>query len=59
MLFNNHTPIPYHYNPKEMTVFDKACFGIIPDIGDHKSNERDTNGWSVAMILSHNGIEVP
>ena len=42
-----------------MTIFDKAYFGIIPDISNHKSNEQDENEYTVAMILTLNNIEVP
>ena len=32
-------PIPYHLNDNNMTIFDKACFGEIPDISGHKLYE--------------------
>lgn len=35
-----------------MNIFDLACFGIIPEIGDHKPSEQNEDGWTVAMILS-------
>ena len=28
-------PISYHWNDNDMTIFDKACFGEIPDITGH------------------------
>lgn len=42
-----------------MNIFDLACFGIIPEIGDHKPNEQNKDGWTVAMILAYNSVEVP
>ena len=42
-----------------MTIFDKAYFGIIPEIGKHASDEQDENGWTVAMLLAMNNIEIP
>lgn len=35
-----------------MTIFDKACFGIIDDISNHKPEEKDHDGKTLAMILS-------
>ena len=33
-------PIPEHWiDENEMTIFDKAYFGIIPNIEGHKSDE--------------------
>ena len=32
-------PIPYHWHENDMTIFDQACFGEIPDITGHKSDE--------------------
>lgn len=34
----NFLPVPYHWNG-EMSIFDQACFGIIPDIKGYKSDE--------------------
>lgn len=35
-LKDNNLPIPEHWkNENEMTIFDQACFGIIPDINGH------------------------
>ena len=34
-LEDNYLPIPKHWNNDDMTIFDKACFGIIPDIERH------------------------
>ena len=31
-------PISYHWND-DMDIFDKACYGEIPDIEGHKSEE--------------------
>ena len=42
-----------------MTIFDKAYFGIIPELGDHKPEEQDEDGWTVAMILALNSFKIP
>ena len=42
-----------------MTVFDKAYFGIIPNIKGHRPNEQDEQGFTVAMLLAMNGITIP
>lgn len=42
-----------------MNIFDLACFGIIPEIGDHKPDEQNKDGWTVAMILAYNNIIIP
>ena len=34
-----HLPIPYCWNENDMSIFDQACFGIIPDIKGHKADE--------------------
>ena len=32
----NQLPVPYHWEDEDgMTIFDKACFGIIPNIIGH------------------------
>ena len=41
-----------------MNIFDLACFGIIPEIGDHKPSEQNEDGWTVVMILAYNCVEV-
>ena len=28
----NNLPVPYHWHDDDMTIFDKACFGEMPDI---------------------------
>ena len=38
-LYDSCLPIPYNWNDNNMTIFDKACYGIIPDITGHKSDE--------------------
>ena len=38
-LRRNNLPVPYQWNDDDMTIFDKACFGEMPDIKGHKSNE--------------------
>lgn len=35
-----------------MSIFDKALFGIIPDINGHQPEEKDNNGKTVAIILT-------
>ena len=36
LIIENHMPIPHEWNNiNEMSIFDKAYFGIIPDIDDH------------------------
>ena len=35
----NNLPVPYHWDDDDMTIFDRACFGEIPDIKGHKSDE--------------------
>ena len=42
-----------------MTIFDQACFRIIPDITGHKSDEQNEDGFTVAMILTINNINIP
>ena len=42
-----------------MTIFDKACFGIIPDNIEHNPDERNEDGLTVAMILAEKGIIPP
>ena len=42
-----------------MTIFDRACFGEIPDIQGHKSNEVNKDGLTVAMILAMVNKEIP
>ena len=42
-----------------MNIFDQACFGIIPDIKGHKSDEKDNKGNTVAMILAYHKIIPP
>ena len=43
-----------------MTIFEQACFGIIPNITGHNPNEQNEDGFTVAMILTAiNKIEIP
>ena len=42
-----------------MTIFDQACYGITPNIAGHKPDEQDEDGFTVAMILTRNNIEIP
>ena len=32
-------PIPYHWKDSEMTIFDKACYGEILELKNHKPDE--------------------
>ena len=42
-----------------MTIFDQAYFGIIPDVTGHRPDEQDLDGFTVAMILTLNKINIP
>ena len=42
-----------------MTIFDQACYRIIPNTGNHKSDEKNEDGFTVAMILAINNITIP
>ena len=42
-----------------MTIFDRACYGEIPDIAEHKSDEQNEDGWTIAMILASKNIDIP
>ena len=42
-----------------MNIFDQACFGIIPKLDEHKPEEQDEDGFTIAMILSILNKEVP
>ena len=35
----NNLPVPYHWHDDDMTIFDKACYGEIPELDDHKPDE--------------------
>ena len=40
LMLINYIPVPQEYqNISKMTIFDKAYFGIVPDISGHKSYE--------------------
>ena len=39
LLLESYLPIPHHWHDDDMTIFDKACYGEIPNIEGHKSNE--------------------
>ena len=32
LLLRNYLPVPHHWHDDDMTIFDKACYGIIPSI---------------------------
>ena len=38
-LYYNNLPIPHHWKDDEMTIFDKVCYGEMPNINGHKSEE--------------------
>ena len=38
-LEDSNLPVPYHWHDEDMTIFDQACFGIVPDITGHDPNE--------------------
>ena len=42
-----------------MTIFDQACFGIIPKLDNHKSDEVNKDGLTVAMILAMVNKKIP
>ena len=42
-----------------MNVFDLACFDIVPEINNHKPEEQNEDGFTVAMILAARDIEIP
>ena len=42
-----------------MRQFELASFGEIPELGDHKPEETDECGWTVAMTLAVKNIEIP
>ena len=42
-----------------MTIFDKACYGIIPSITGHKSDEQNEGGQTIAMILTILNKDIP
>ena len=38
-LHKEQLPIPYHWHDNDMDIFDKACYGEIPQLGNHKPDE--------------------
>ena len=38
-LQDNQLPVPYHWHDNDMDIFDKACYGEIPQLGNHKPDE--------------------
>ena len=38
-LLNNKLPVPYHWHENDMDIFDKACYGELPQLGNHKPDE--------------------
>ena len=60
LMIEKYMPAPNHYqNINEMSIFDKAYFRIVPDINGHKADEQNEDGWTVAMILAMNSMEIP
>ena len=35
----NLLPVPYHCNDNDMTIFDRACYGEIPELEKYKPEE--------------------
>ena len=44
LLLENNLPVPHHWHDNDMTIFDKACYGIIPKLGNHKPDETNEDG---------------
>ena len=44
-------PIPSEHQETNPTIFDIAMLGKIPELGNHKPEEQDKDGWTVATIL--------
>ena len=42
--------IPHHWGDNDMDIFDKAIFGIYSKLDGHKPDERNEQGFTVAMI---------
>ena len=42
-----------------MSIFDKAYFGIIPEIDGHQPEEQNEQRFTVAMLLALNDIDIP
>ena len=60
VLKDNYLPVPHYWDDiTKRSIFDWACFGVIPDIEGHKSDEQNEDGFTVAMILAWNEIDVP
>ena len=36
-----YLPVPYHWGDNNMNIFDEACYGIIPELGNNKPDERN------------------
>ena len=43
-------PIPKHWCDNEITIFDRACFGETIELGNHKPDETNEDGYTVAML---------
>ena len=52
-------PVPMHIKDEELSIFDKAIYLRIPNIEGHKSDEQNNDGFTVAMILAINNIDIP
>ena len=59
LLHKNMLPVPHHWNNDDMTIFDRACYGVIPELGNHKPDERNEDGQTIAMILATKNIKIP
>ena len=44
LLQKNNLPIPKYWDNNDMTIFDQACFKIIPKINNHKPEEQNEDG---------------
>ena len=51
--------IPQHWGDNDMDIFDKAIFGITPKLDGHKPDERNEQGFTVAMILTNHNKNIP
>ena len=42
--------VPHHWKDNNMSIFDKAIFGIYSKLDGHKPDERNEDGYTVAAI---------
>ena len=38
-LSDYYLPVPYHWHDNDITIFDRAYYGEIPELGNHKPDE--------------------